>query len=297
MTPDTVNRTQNKTSSLTLLSVIATFVGLIPTTYAMLISNSAALFADFLRCTSEFVALLIAYLVIRKSSLADFSRYNYGMGKLEHMASLAVASAMGISFVIITLLLYQRTQQHVTVEGSLFGFIVAVLGVLANGALWIHYQSHLKNSSSPVVLSQVRLFRSKTLATSVVAISLSLTFVPALRPFAGLSDSLGSALIGLFLLYSSYRIVSASMNELIDCSIEEVYQLEILKTLVDMERHYEGFHSIRTRRSGSQTYIEVYLSYAPDLSMREVHLSNELIKEKLLNQFPDSDIIVIASTA
>lgn len=41
--------------------------------------------ADLCRSVVEFLAILVAYLIIRGAQKADSTRFNYGFGKFEHL--------------------------------------------------------------------------------------------------------------------------------------------------------------------------------------------------------------------
>lgn len=286
---------QNSQTAQALLAVIATFVGLVPTVYATYVSNSITLFSDFLRCLAEFIAVLLAWIILKKISRSDRVAYNYGFGKFENIASLAVAASMCVSFLVLAFLVYHRFTQPVELYNTGFGMCLSSLAVLANTALAVHYYRYNKSNPSAVIDAQWKLFRAKSVASLVVVGSLAATYIYQEAAWVLYCDVVGSALVALFLLYSAYSILTASMTELVDRSIAEVYQLEILRVLIHHEQLYTGFQGIRSRRSGVHMHIELLLEFDLKQTMEIVYSSIRAIQTELEAALPGSDIRIIAS--
>lgn len=67
---------------------------LVPDTIAAVLAGSLAVWADLLRCGIETLAVFFAWLTIRKVDRAssDPQRYEYGLGKLESMSTVLIAT-------------------------------------------------------------------------------------------------------------------------------------------------------------------------------------------------------------
>ena len=85
-----------KKENLVLVALLSTLLSLLPTAYAAFISNSTTLLADLLRCLGEFFAIVASWVVLKKMSRNDTSRFNYGYGKLEQLGGIAVAAALSL---------------------------------------------------------------------------------------------------------------------------------------------------------------------------------------------------------
>jgi cation diffusion facilitator family transporter len=277
--------------------VLATFIGLIPTVYATYVSNSITLFSDFLRCFVEFLAVLFAWLVLRQIYKTDASAYNYGFGKFEQIGSLALALAMFVSFLILAYLVQYRIFNPVTLHSTEFGLCVSTLAIFANAAVSYHYYRHSKRNGSPLIISQWKLFRAKTVASTVVVLSLLSAMLSSSEWIKHYSDPIGSSVVALFLLYSAYSIVSASMNDLVDRSLEEVFQLSILRVLVLHEDLYAGFQRVRSRRSGAKMHVDVHLEFDREARMGSVYDAMNTLSAELEKVLPGSDVHIVASSS
>lgn len=282
-----------KKEHLVLIAVCTTLLSLIPTAYAALISNSTTLFADLLRCLGEFFSILVSWLVLVKMSRNETSRFNYGYGKLEQLACIAVAAALFLTFLVSLTSGIRGLILPAKLENAEFGFIFALLSVLGNAFLWVSNYIADARTPSPIAESQWKLFRAKACATMVVVISLGTAITFADSRASVYVDPIGSIALSLFMLWQSYKLVSASVPDLIDYAIEETLQTTLDKILADHRESYSHLENVRSRRTARKIYIELFLAFPPEVPFGEVHRRVMLLKRSIEGHFPGADITVI----
>jgi len=286
---------QLKKEKLVAIAVGTTLLSLIPTAYAAIISNSTTLLADLLRCLGEFFAILASWLVLIKMSHNDTLRFNYGYGKLEQLAGVAVAAALFLTFLVSLISGIRGLIIPVKLENGEFGFLFAVASVLGNSFLWLSNYIANARSPSPIAESQWRLFRAKTCATLVVVFSLGVAIAFSDSAASVYVDPLGSIALSLFMLWQSYTLVSSSVPDLIDYAIEETLQGTLDRTLAEHRDEYLSVEKVRSRRTARKIYIELFISFPPDLRFDEVHRRVMALKRSVSEHFPGADITVIPS--
>jgi divalent metal cation (Fe/Co/Zn/Cd) transporter len=180
-------------------------------------------------------------------------------------------------------------------ENAGFGFVFAVLSVFGNAFLWISNYIADARSPSPIAESQWRLFRAKTCATLVVVTSLGVAIAFADSQTSVYVDPLGSIALSLFMLWQSYKLVSASVPDLIDYAIEESLQKTLDNILSDHREDYTQVERIRSRRTARRVYLEIFLSFPADVPFGEVHRRVMLLKHSVEERFPGADTTVIPS--
>ncbi|MEZ4753116.1 MAG: cation diffusion facilitator family transporter [Bdellovibrionota bacterium] len=278
------------------LAVITTFLALFPSLYVWSISNSTALLADVLRSLSEFLAIFLSWSILRGVNKNKWSGYNYGFGKIEQLASLAVGCALFFSFLIILVAAILRFYNPEPLQNISMGLGLSVLSIIGNAFLWFKNHETCISNPSPVINSQRKLFRAKTFACIIVAVSLALPYFIDLS-WGIYADPIGSVLIALFLLYNAIAIATSSLDDLLDRSIGEAYQLTILKTLIKHEAEYKGLDKIRSRRLGARAHIEISLDVDGDRSLRDIELSTAKIKAEIKESIPEAEVIFIYNVA
>lgn len=276
-----------------LYATLTTAASLIPTAYVTFVSNSIVLMGDFLRCVVEFLAILLSWLVVRKINHGERGFYDFGLGKLEQLASLAIASAMLFTFLVVALSAAHRIFNPLAVENAGAGLVLAALSVGGNAIFWAHYRRLSRRESSPVLESQSKLFRAKAFASVVVCASLLCSLLLPQSQISLLADPIGSILLGIFLLYSAFGMFSASIRDLLDGAVDEAAKLVVLRELVRHEGLYSNFLGIRTRRGGTRMFLEVTLSFDQTLLIGEVARRCDEIAGALRTQFAGSDVTIV----
>jgi divalent metal cation (Fe/Co/Zn/Cd) transporter len=141
------------------------------------------------------------------------------------------------------------------------------------------------------------MYRFKTIASILVIVSLAMSAIFSDQPWASYIDPLGSVLIGLFIVQSIYNISAMSVYDLLDRALEESLQLVILRELAGYFDEYEAIHGIRSRRSGANVYIEIFLEFDGEKKMAEVQAVISSMKANLEKKISGSEIVISPATA
>ncbi len=96
-----------------------------------------------------------------------------------------------------------------------------------------------------------------------------------------------------FLLFAGYREISSSLPDLVDKTLEEEYQIVILRDLAEQFEEYTAFHGVRSRRSGSHIYIEILLGFDPERRMGDVQESIDSLKLSIEKKIPGSIVSIV----
>jgi divalent metal cation (Fe/Co/Zn/Cd) transporter len=97
------------------------------------------------------------------------------------------------------------------------------------------------------------------------------------------------------LLYSGLRMIRSSLPDLLDQTLEEELQLVVVKELAGHFHAYEQLHGVRSRRSGGNVYVDIFLEFRGDLPMCEVQDAMDRMKLSLEIQIPKSHVNIIST--
>jgi ferrous-iron efflux pump FieF len=293
-----VNHSRAKERSI-LFGLILGLFGLATGIIAAIIANSLTLESEILKNIGLVTAVFLSYLSIRKVNRGKTEGYNYGYGKLESVSGLIVAAVLVISLIIIIGHAVERFQHPVELhEGGLdLAIVFSAIGLLTSAWLWRHDYHLTKQEYSPVLESLWRMYRFKTIASVLVIISLALSALFSAQPWASYVDPVGSVIIGLFIVQSIYNISTMSVHDLLDRALEESLQIVILRELAHYFDEYEAIHGIRSRRSGANVYVEIFLEFEGDRRMADVQKVIDAIKSSLESKINGSEIVISPATA
>jgi cation diffusion facilitator family transporter len=293
-----LNHAKAKESSI-LLGLILGIFGLVTGVIAAVIANSLTLESEILKNIGLVTAVFLSYLSIRKVNRGRTEGYNYGYGKLESFSGLIVAVVLVISLIIVIGHTVERFQHPVELHagGLDLAIVFSAVALLTSAWLWRHDHHLAREEYSPVLESLWRMYRFKTIASILVIASLAMSAVFSDQPWASYIDPVGSVLIGLFIVQSIYNISAMSVYDLLDRALEESLQLIILRELASYFDEYEAIHGIRSRRSGANVYVEIFLEFDGERKMAEVQAVINSMKANLEKKITGSEIVISPATA
>ena len=272
---------------------------LIPSVAAAYIAKSLTLVVDILISLAETLASLISWIIIRKVARGRNHDFNYGFGKLENISGLGVAAVMLASFMVVLMEGIERLESPVAIveKGVILGFVITVFAAVSDTWLWFRNQRLARRQSSPLMEAQWRFFRSKSVCDYCVLASLGCTLLFQAHAWSIYIDTLFSFVLSGFLLWSAYLITADSVYDLLDRALDESLQFEITRLLAAHFDAYEGLHGVRTRRSGGQVYIEVFLEFDGSKLMADVQRAIDLLTVDLESKIPSSHVAICPRTS
>ena len=264
---------------------------------AALTSTSLTIMSDFLKESTEFLAVLAAYLTVRAVRRAPDERYAYGIGKLENLVSVAIAVAMVAcaGFILVQAAYSLRDPQPT--EGTLPGIVIFTTYAAIGFGISMRNRLELRKRESAILESQAQLWFSKAVFDAAMAITLITQLVFHGQRWSWFLDPIASLIGVAFLLHAAWSITSSSMGDLLDASLSEHLQLRILRQLVERFDDYDRLHKIRTRRSGPHVYVEVFLQFNPALLMGEVQNRIDAITRQITQEIPGTEVVVVPSVS
>ncbi|MDD1689903.1 MAG: cation diffusion facilitator family transporter [Methanoregula sp.] len=278
-----------------LVSLIVDFVLWIPDIVAAILSGSIVLFADALKCANEILATFFAYLTLRKMAKGGGGAYDYGLGKFETITSIITGGVMFVSLALVFSVAVYRiaVPAELVHEGAYLGIVLMVIGVCMNSWLWRKNYRLFLNEPSPIIDSQWRLFRTKAFSDFSVLVSLIATLALSHYAWSLYIDPLASFIIAGFLLTSGYRVITSSLPDLLDKTLDEELQMVIVRHLAEFFDDYTALHGVRSRRSGTNVYIEIFLEFDGNRKMSEVQGSINRIRASLEKNIPKSSVSIV----
>lgn len=177
------------------------------TALAVVLSHSTTQLADFVRRTTELVAIAVAYLAHRRTAAADVPAS--ARLRWEARTRRATRAALTVSGVAVATLAVARCGTFRPGGPLWIGLTVATLGLLVNAGFWRRYVRLEGIGPDPLVASQRILFRAKCLVDAGVVASLATAMLASDRPVARWADLAGSLAVAGYLLWSATRPAGA----------------------------------------------------------------------------------------
>lgn len=265
---------------------------------AFVASRSSVILADFLKTVLEFAAVGLAWYTLRRVRRGGGHQYQYGVGKMEQLSSLGIGALMIVCLGIIVCSAIRNLLHpgHISGAGVWISVVAQAVFAVVNGRLcWQTFRA-ARAGASPLMQSQARLLLSRAIANAFILLALGLSLALDGFAWAAYIDPLASLVIAVSILLSALGIFSTSVYDLLDGAVEEKSQIVILRELVRFHEDFEQLHGIRTRRSGSQVFIEIFLEFAADKSVGAVQRVIDDLTGRIEEALPGSRAAVALTT-
>jgi ferrous-iron efflux pump FieF len=278
-------------------SVMA-FADTLVTLGAMVAANSAVILADFCKTFLEFVAVFLSWWAIRRMARGAGGRFDYGLGKMEHLTSLIVGVLMTVCLLIITGNAVRNILHpaHIAGIGVQISMAAQMAYAAINGVVARRSRRAAKKENSPLLEAQARLHFARATANIFILLSLGLSIALARFGWARYIDPAASLVIAGSILMAALGIFSTSVGDLLDRTLEESDQLLILRELARHFNDYEYLHGIRSRRSGTEVYIEILLEFAPEKKAGDIQTVAASLRRQIESQIRNSHVTIGLST-
>ncbi len=169
----------------------------------LLIGFSSTLLADFLRRSSELVAIIISWVVFRmlhgKKKVEETQKE-----RLERIAKVCVGVAMclsGAAMIFVALFSAKAASGNV-----IPGLVIALLGVTTNSWFFLRYRRLNREKPNAILAVQSKLYRAKSLVDICVVIALVVIAVAPDAPMTRWVDMGGSIVVASYLIMNGIKV-------------------------------------------------------------------------------------------
>lgn len=285
---------RERTERTAFTGVITCAAGLLLNIISVVLANSLVLVADFFNSSLEFCSVLMSWLTLRRLRTDSRAVFNYGLGKIENLASLAIGFFMLVSVLIMMFLIVNRLLHPERLHGFgiWMGIACTLIFGIVNARLWWRTLQHKRIAPSPIVEAQLRLFAVKALANAGMFVNFTVSMTVA-GAWVMYLDPLISCLTLLLMISSGWHLLRHSIHDLLDRSLEEPLQMLIMKQLVKHFDAYTLLDAVRSRYSGRRVFVEIFLGFDARKPLGEVQQVVDAIKRELEGEIPHSEVIVI----
>lgn len=246
------------------------------------LSNSHALIADGIHSLSDLLTDALVIVVTHYGRQEPDKDHPYGHARYETMGtlilgSLLIAVAGAISY--DSLMRFWDTQNLAAPGWP--ALAVAAASIL--GKEWIfHYTMRVaRKIKSDLLVANAWHSRSDALSSIVVFIGIGGTML-------GVQwlDQVAALIVGLMVAHIGWKLVSASMKELVDTALPEEETEEILKQAKSLNS-VRAIHSLRTRKMGSQVFLDIHIEVNPRISVSEGHQIGVQVTQLIREHHPE----------
>lgn len=253
-----------------------------------LIMNSVSVLSEALHSGLDLLASLVAFLSVCQSGKPADDRHRYGHGKFENVAAIFEAMLiLGAAGLIVFKSISKFTAES---EIKSLGLGAAVMAVSAtvNFAVSTMIMRVAKETDSPALAADAWHLRTDVITSlGVLAgiVGIKLTGWVVLDPLIALGVAL---LIGK----AGFDLIRESLGSILDVRLPDEEEDQIRAVLEEYEKNFVRYGQLRTRKAGSQRYVDLHLVVPRQNPIVEAHALCDRIEESLQERLPGIQVII-----
>jgi cation diffusion facilitator family transporter len=268
-----------KQKRIILISLITGIILMIAKFGAYFITASNFVLTDAAESIVNVFASSFAFFSIYLASQPRDANHPYGHGKVEYFSVFIEGILIGIAGVIIVVKsiygIFYPTAIHDLVTGAL---IIGVTGVI-NGILGYYMINKGKSLPSITIEADGRhLITDMVTSTGLVVGLLLIHFTGIL-----ILDSILSILVGLFIIYTCYKLVRRSVAGLMDEADFKVVADVVSVLNANRKEEWIDIHNFRAQKYGNELHIDCHLTLPNYFDLNRVHEEVSLV-DKMINK-------------
>ena len=289
------NQREKEIYKVTIVGALANVTLLIFKFVAGIISNSSAMMADAVHSMSDFITDVVVIVFVKISSKPQDKSHDYGHGKFETLATLII----GIALLFIGLMILYNgasaTYRCIWLGEELhrpgmIAFWAAIFSIILKEAVYQYTVFKGRNLNSQAVIANAWHHRSDAFSSIGTAVGIGGAI------FLGdkwvVLDPIAAIVVSVFIINVSLKIIIKSINELLEKSLPDEIENEIIKVAESFDM-VKDVHDLRTRRIGNNIAIEMHLLMDGNLSLQCTHNTTELIESELRKKYGEHTHIAI----
>lgn len=253
---------------------------------AWFMTGSVSILATLMDSCLDALASILNLFAVRHALAPADKEHRFGHGKAEALSGLGQATFITGSALFLVLEAISHLMNPEPVTAMSTGIWVMLVSIIATLGLMMFQKHVIKKTNSTAIKADHMHYKTDLFVNIGVVVALLLTFYgwPGFDPLFAIA-------IAAFILYSAWEIAKESLDLLMDRELPSEDRMQI-KSIVRNHPDARGMHDLRTRRSGTTTFIQLHLELDDHLTLLQAHAISDDVEACLLVAFPDAEIII-----
>jgi cation diffusion facilitator family transporter len=255
-------------------------------------SGSLAILAEALNSALDIVASLVTYGAVRYGDRPADETHHYGHGKAENLGAFVQS---GIMLVTCAWIAWEGVQRlliaPVEVQPTIWAFGVMIVSVAVSIARVRSLRRAAAEHGSQALEADALHFYTDIYTGGAVLVGLAAVWVGErlTLPLLARADAGAALLVVLVLVRMTLQLGKHAVDVLLDRAHEMTPHIsEIASVVPGVER----VHSVRTRRVGAHSFVDMNIDVARSSSFEESHAIASAVEQAVHDVLPRADVVV-----
>jgi cation diffusion facilitator family transporter len=270
------------------LSILAISLLIAMKVVASIITGSISIRADAVHSLIDLFGVVVGYIGVKISDKPADEQHPFGHGKAENIAGVVIAALIFIAAGIIAYQAITRLINGATVELVTVGIYVTAAAIVINTVISWYAMRVARATDSLALEASARDMLADVLSSAAVLVGLilvRLTGVTILDPIVAL-------LVAIIIVRTAFLTMKKSFGGLIDVKLPEEEERIIRSSILEHSDQVVAFHALRTRKAGSQRYIDLHLVMPKNSNVEEAHRMCDHLEQDIEKRLSRTNVTI-----
>ncbi|MCW5698778.1 MAG: cation diffusion facilitator family transporter [Rhodospirillales bacterium] len=250
-------------------------------------TGSVSVLSALIDSVLDLAASMVNLIAVRQATQPADREHRFGHGKAEALAGLAQAAFISGSVLFLLIEAGERFVRPSTIANTVVGLSVMVFSVVLTVALVLFQRQVVRRTKSVVISADSLHYSTDVLTNAAVIVAIILSSELGWTA----ADPLFAIAIGLVILRGVWEILKQSLDQLMDREMPQADREQIRKIAVSHPGVID-MHDLRTRTSGSHTFIQLHLEMSGDLTLLDAHTIAESVMKAIEKAYPTAEVLI-----
>jgi len=253
-------------------------------------TGSISILAQAADSLLDLFAGIITFSAIRIAAKPADAEHPYGHGKVEDVAGIVQGILIFIAGGVIIYSAIGRIIKGSSIELTEAGIAMMAVSIVVSIFLSRHLLSVSRISSSVALEANAHNIATDVYSASAVLAGLAIVQLTGLN----IIDPVIAIGVAIYILKVAFNTIRKPISGLLDETLPTSQQAVIEDSLRKHSHEVSGFHTLRTRRSGSQSFIDLHLVMAREISLEQAHQICDRIESEIQSTLHEASVTIHA---
>lgn len=286
---------QKKKNAVAALSVASNSILIALKLITGLVVGSVSIISEAIHSGVDLVAAIIALFAVRTSSKPADREHPFGHGKIENISGTIEAVLIFVAAIWIIYEAVHKLLKPQPMDSVGWGVLVMFWASVAN-LIVSHFLFKVGRETDSVALEADAWHLRTDVYTSLgVMTALGVYWAGhTLFPHVNLLwiDPVVAIAVACLITKAAFELTLQAGRDLLDQSLPDDEREIVAGCVLSASKKMRGFHHLRTRKAGSNRFIELHVVVDPGMTVKESHDIAEKVEKNIVEKFPATQITV-----
>jgi cation diffusion facilitator family transporter len=268
------------------LSIAAAVVTIGLKSGAYLLTGSVGLLSDAAESLVNLIAAVVALIALHAAALPADENHNFGHGKAEYFSAGIEGLMIFVAAGVILVSSVERFLHPAALESVGLGLAISTVATGVNWAVGLLLLRAGKAHRSVTLSADGKHLLTDVWTSAGVIVGVLLVGLTGWQRL----DPIVAAIVGVNILVTGFRLVSASVTSLLDAAMPPE-DLARVAAVLDQKRTAEvDFADLRTRESGRHRFVSMTVLVPGRWTVEQGHEVTEDVEAAIASDLPDTAV-------